>query len=119
MDGIDEECETRVALVLTLILLGKLVGEVKVSGSAAWVRLGKEWLKQHLAPERDNDEGTWAPGNAHCDHHDGSDQLVFVTALKASSKSSASSGASRSSKVGKVAARSITVSRPCHPARWA
>jgi hypothetical protein len=34
-DGRDRgECETRVAFVLTLILLGKLVGEVKLSGIA-------------------------------------------------------------------------------------
>jgi hypothetical protein len=32
MDEPSEECETRVAFVLTLILLGKLVGQVKLSG---------------------------------------------------------------------------------------
>ena len=42
-----------VAFVLTLILLGKLVGEVKLSGIAQWVRLRKEWVKQHLGLERD------------------------------------------------------------------
>jgi hypothetical protein len=53
MDGIGGACETRVAFVLTLILLGKLVGEVKVSGIAHRVRLRKEWVKQHLGLERD------------------------------------------------------------------
>lgn len=42
------------AFVLTLILLGKLVGEVKLSGIAQWVRLRKEWIKQHLGLERDS-----------------------------------------------------------------
>jgi len=43
-----------VALVLTLLLLGKLVGEVKVSGIAQWMRLRKEWVKQQLGRERDD-----------------------------------------------------------------
>lgn len=42
-----------VAFVLTLILLGKLVGEVKLNGIVQWMRLRKEWVKQHLGLERD------------------------------------------------------------------
>jgi predicted transposase YbfD/YdcC len=37
-----------VALVLTLLLLGKLAGETKPSGIAHWARLRKGWLKERL-----------------------------------------------------------------------
>jgi len=37
-----------VALVLTLILLGKLMGETKLSGIAQWARLRAGWLKERL-----------------------------------------------------------------------
>ena len=42
-----------VALVLTLLLLAKMAGENTVSGSAQWVRLRLNWIREHLPLKQD------------------------------------------------------------------
>jgi DDE_Tnp_1-associated len=43
-----------VALMLTLIVLAKLMGEPKLSGVSPWVRLHGRWLNEALPLQRTN-----------------------------------------------------------------
>jgi predicted transposase YbfD/YdcC len=65
------------ALILTLILLGKLAGETTISGIVEWVNLRGNWIREHLSwPKRFPCNATYTNVLAGCD----SDEIARVIA---------------------------------------
>ncbi len=65
------------ALILTLVLLGKLAGETTLHGALEWVNLRANWLKQQLDwPRRFPSNATVTRALAQCD----AEQLVQIVA---------------------------------------
>lgn len=59
------------ALILTLLLLGKLAGETSIDGIVDWVNERKEGIKRLLNwPKRFPTNKTFTNVLAHCDHHE-------------------------------------------------
>ena len=71
------------ALILTLILLGKLAGETSMSGIVDWVKERKAWLRQVLSWPRDFPvHATYSAVLAHCDGQEVA-QAIAQVILKA------------------------------------
>lgn len=65
------------ALILTLVLLGKLAGETTIHGALEWVNLRASWLKEQLDwPRRFPSNATVTRALARCD----AEQLVEIVA---------------------------------------
>ena len=64
-------------LLLTLLLLGKLAGETKVSGIIEWIKERQGWVRAHLDwPKRFPVQSTYSEALAHCD----AEQIATVVA---------------------------------------
>jgi predicted transposase YbfD/YdcC len=45
-------CRYSLALILTLLLVARLAGETEIRGAAHWIRLRKNWIREHLPLSR-------------------------------------------------------------------
>src|SRR5438874_11416568 len=65
------------ALLLTLLMLGKLAGETNVNGIVDWIKERQAWLRAHLNwPKRFPTNSTYSEALARCD----AQQIVTVIA---------------------------------------
>src|SRR5690349_17258474 len=59
------------ALILTLIMLGKMAGETKIEGIIDWIQEREKGIKQVLSwPKRFPVHKTYSCALAQCDHHE-------------------------------------------------